>query len=88
MAKRISMPPIVVVLMAVSVTSQQAGVTQQPVESRVVPLKTASKLATDTRYETVSGDPAKAGALFLIRIHAEAGFIIMPHTHAYDQDPE
>jgi hypothetical protein len=86
MAKRISMLPTVVVLMAVSITSQQASFTQQPVESHVVPLKTFSKLATDKRYETVSGDPAKAGAPFVIRIHAEAGFIIMPHTHLVDEN--
>jgi hypothetical protein len=86
MAKRISMLPIVVVLMAVSVTSPQASLTQQPVESHVVPLKTFSKLATDKRYETVSGDPAKAGAPFVIRIHGEAGFIIMPHTHLVDEN--
>jgi hypothetical protein len=86
MAKRISMLPIVVVLIAVSVATQQAALTQQPVESHVVPLKTFSKLATDKRYETVSGDPAKAGAPFVIRIHAEAGFIIMPHTHLVDEN--
>jgi hypothetical protein len=86
MAKRISRLPILVVLIAVSVTSQQAGLAQQPVESHVVPLKTFSKLATDKRVETVSGDPAKAGAPFVIRIHAEAGYIIMPHTHPVDEN--
>jgi hypothetical protein len=40
----------------------------------------------DKRYETVSGDPAKAGSPFVIRIHAEAGYIIMPHTHPEDEN--
>jgi hypothetical protein len=81
MGRGISMLVILVVLTAVSVSSQQSGPAQRPVESHVVPLKKFSKLAMDKRYETVSGDPAKAGAPFVIRIHAEAGYIIMPHTH-------
>ncbi len=40
----------------------------------------------DKRFETVAGDPAKAGAPFVIRIHAEAGYIIMPHTHPEDEN--
>jgi len=81
MAKRIWMLPGLVVSMVVSVGAQRAFSGQQPVEHHVVPLKTISKLATDKRYETVSGDPARAGAPFVIRIHAEARYIIMPHTH-------
>jgi len=86
MAKRIWMLPGLVVSMVVSVGAQRAFSGQQPVEHHVVPLKTISKLATDKRYETVSGDPARAGAPFVIRIHAEAGFIIMPHTHLVDEN--
>jgi SAM-dependent methyltransferase len=37
----------------------------------------------DKRFEKVSGDPTRAGAPFVIRIHAEAGYIIMTTTH-YD----
>jgi hypothetical protein len=81
MAKRISMLPILVVLMAVSVGSQRAASEQQP-ESHVVPLKTFSPIH---RFETLSGDPAKAG-LYAIRIHAEAGYIIMPHIHPEDEN--
>ena len=86
MGKGMSILLMLVVLMAVSVGSQQAGPSQQPVQSHVVPLKTFAKLAMDKRYETVSGDPAKAGAPFVIRIHAEAGYIIMPHTHPEDEN--
>lgn len=52
----------------------------------MVPLKKFFKLAMDKRFETVSGDPAKAGAPFVIRLHAEAGYIIMPHTHPEDEN--
>jgi quercetin dioxygenase-like cupin family protein len=77
---------ILVVLTVVSASSQQVVPAQQPIQSHVVPLKKLSKLSMDKRYETVSGDPAKAGAPFVIRIHAEAGYIIMPHTHPEDEN--
>jgi hypothetical protein len=77
MGKGMSMLLVLVVLTAVSVSSQQAGLSQQPVQSHVVPLKKFSKLSMDKRYETVAGDPAKVGAPFVIRIHAEAGYIII-----------
>ena len=86
MGKGVSVVLMIVVLMAVSVGSQQAGSRQQSVQSHVVPLKKLSKLAMDKRFETVSGDPAKEGAPFVIRIHAEAGYIIMPHTHPVDEN--
>jgi hypothetical protein len=83
MAKRISMLMLVVVLAALSVRFQQADLAQQPVQSHVVPLK---KLPKDQRFETLSGDPMKSGALYVIRIHAEAGYIIMPHAHPEDEN--
>jgi hypothetical protein len=72
-----------VVLAAVSVWSRQIRVAQQGGEGHVVPLKT---FPPDQRFETVSGDPAKSGAPFVIRIHAEAGYIIMPHIHPIDEN--
>jgi hypothetical protein len=86
MGRGISMLVILVVLTAVSISSQQSGPAQWPAESHVVPLKKLSKLAMDKRFETVSGDPTKAGTPFVIRIHAEAGYIIMPHTHPVDEN--
>src|SRR5437667_8629372 len=74
---------ILVVLTVVSVGSKQLVLAQQP---HVVPLKKLSRLSMDKRYETVSGDPTKAGMPFVIRIHAEAGYIIMPHTHPEDEN--
>ena len=83
MARRTSMLVIFAVFAAVSVWSQQTKVAQQPGEGHVVPLK---KFPLDQRFETVSGDSAKSGAPFVIRIHAEAGYIIMPHTHPIDEN--
>jgi len=83
MAMRISTLLILMILAVVSVRSRQAGAAQQPVESHVVPLK---KFSPDHRFETVAGDPAKSGEPFVIRIHAEAGYIIMPHTHLIDEN--
>ena len=83
MARHTSTLLILLVLAWVSVVSQQAGLAQQPVESHVVPLK---KFSAEHRFETVSGDPAKSGEPFVIRIHAEAGYIIMPHTHPVDEN--
>ena len=68
------------------ISEQGASLAQQPVESHAVPLKKFSKLDMDKRFEKVSGDPAKAGAPFVIRIHAEAGYIIMPHRHSVDEN--
>jgi len=48
-----------------------------------VPLK---EFPRDRRFETVAGDPAKSGAFYVIRIHAEAGYIIMPHIHPEDEN--
>ena len=83
MAWRTSMLFILVVLPVVSVWSQQISVAQQPAQPLVVPLK---QFPLDQRFETVSGDPAKSGKPFVIRIHAEAGYIIMPHTHPVDEN--
>jgi hypothetical protein len=77
---------ILAALMVILVNSQHAGFAQLPAESHVVPLKKFSKLPMDKRFETVWGDPAKAGVPFVIRIHAEAGYIIMPHTHSEDEN--
>jgi hypothetical protein len=54
--KGMSILLILVVLTAVSV---KAGLAQQPVQPKVVPLKKVSNLSMDKRYETVSGTPRK-----------------------------
>lgn len=83
MARLISTLLIVLIWTVISARSQRAGLAQQPAQLHVVPLK---KFPLDQRFETVSGDPAKSGALYVIRIHAEAGYIIMPHTHPEDEN--
>jgi hypothetical protein len=83
MAWRSSMLFVLAVLAGVLVWAQQTGVAQRAGEGHVVPLKA---FPPDQRFETVSGDPAKSGAPFVIRIHAEAGYIIMPHTHPIDEN--
>ena len=77
---------ILPVLIAALVSAQQETLAQKADQSHVVPLKSLSRLEMDKRLETVSGDPAKAGEPFVIRIHAEAGYIIMPHTHPVDEN--
>jgi hypothetical protein len=74
------------VMAMVTVIAQSSVGEPQPLEHQVVPLQALSKLATDKRFETVWGDPSIAGAPFVIRIHAEAGYIIMPHTHEVDEN--
>jgi len=66
------------VLIGGSVSSQQMHGTA----FHTVPLKEFPK---DRRFETVSGDPTKAGAIYVIRVHAERGYITMPHTHPQDE---
>jgi hypothetical protein len=75
-----------VTTMTLLLTLEKATLAQQSEQPNVVPLRTISRLSMDKRYETVSGDPAKAGAPFVIRIYAEAGYIIMPHTHPEDEN--
>jgi len=86
MAKQVPMLAGIVVSIVASVGAPRAFSEQQPVEHHVVPLKILSKLPTDKRVERVAGDPAIVGAPFVIRIHAEAGYVIMPHTHQVDEN--
>lgn len=81
MAKSIPMLLILVVLATLG-SSQQAGPAPQSVLSHTVPLKSFPR---DHRFVTISGDPTKSGALYVIRIHSEMGYIIMPHTHPEDE---
>ncbi len=82
MIKRISVLLIPMFLAAVSAKSQQGGSIQQPAHAQVMPLKPFSPIH---RFETLSGDPAKTGP-YVIRIHAEAGYVIMPHFHPEDEN--
>jgi hypothetical protein len=50
---------------------------------QVVPLK---RMPSKQWVETVSGDPQKAGVPFVIRIHNDAGYIVLPRTHPIDEN--
>ena len=69
-------------LLAFAILAALSARSQVPTSSHVVPMATFSR---DHRFVTVSGDPTKPGALYVIRIHSEAGYIIMPHTHPEDE---
>jgi hypothetical protein len=56
---------------------------QNPTPRRVVPL---TKMPSEQWVERVSGDPGKAGAPFVIRIHNDAGYIVLPHVHPIDEN--
>jgi len=55
-------------------------------QASVVPLHKFSVEELNKRIEVVHGDRTKPGEPFVIRIHAEAGFIVMPHTHPVDEN--
>ena len=55
-------------------------------DSHIVPLKKFSVEALNKRTEAVRGDRTRAGEPFVIRIQAEAGFIVMPHVHPVDEN--
>jgi len=74
------------VLAGVCLSTQQALLAQQTPESHVVPLKHSSIATMEKRVEAVRGDRTKPGEPFVIRIHAEAGYIVMPHTHPIDEN--
>jgi len=49
----------------------------------VVPL---NKIPSDQWIEKVSGDMDKPGLPFVIRIHHDAGYVVLPHTHPEDEN--
>lgn len=36
--------------------------------------------------ETIWGDPDREGSPFVIRIHADAGYVVLPHVHPVDEN--
>jgi len=43
-------------------------------------------IAAGQWVEKVWGDPEKAGEFFALRIHNDAGYLVMPHVHPMDQN--
>lgn len=74
---------LLLVLAVGAVIAPKSGRAQQPDSSHVVPLK---EFSADQRFETVSGDPKQSGSPYVIRIHAEPGYVVMPHTHPEDEN--
>jgi hypothetical protein len=79
--KKTSVLSLLIAFTAISGWSQQPP-DAQPTHSHVVPLKPFSG---EHRFEAVSGDVKKAGEIYVIRIHSEAGYVVMPHTHPEDE---
>ena len=69
-------------LLAFSIAVNNAK-SQDPVRPGVVPLH---KIPSDQWVEKVWGDPDKPGAAFVIRIHNDAGYLVLPHTHPVDEN--
>jgi hypothetical protein len=70
-------------LLVLSVAVNNAEAQDSATHGGVVPLR---KHAPGQWVEKVWGDPDKPGAAFVIRIHADAGYIILPHTHLIDEN--
>jgi hypothetical protein len=69
-------------VLALSLTGN--GVPSQgPAHHGVVPL---NKFSPGQWVEKVWGDPDKPGAVFVIRIHNDAGYVVLPHTHPIDEN--
>lgn len=49
----------------------------------VAPLE---KIPSEQWIEVLSGDPAKEGSPFVLRLHNDAGYVVMPHTHPVDEN--
>ena len=49
----------------------------------VVPL---NRIPSEQWIEKVSGDPDESGLPFVIRIHHDAGYVVLPHTHPEDEN--
>ena len=55
---------------------------QESARHGVVPLH---KISPGQWVDKVWGDPDKPGAPFVLRIHNDAGYIVLPHTHRIDE---
>jgi hypothetical protein len=70
---------LVLALTLAGVQAQSQAVHEGPL---VVPVH---KLPAGQWVERVWGDPTKAGEVFAIRIHNDAGYIVVPHVHPMDE---
>lgn len=74
---------LIVILMPLLIFMPTLSKAQDSAPPGVVPLH---KPRPGQWAERVRGDPDKPGEPFVIRIHADAGYIILPHTHLVDEN--
>jgi hypothetical protein len=79
MFSRITFALALVTLFVASSHAQSVSGRDLPV---VVPLH---KMRAGQWVEKVWGDPEKPGEVFAIRIHNDAGYLVMPHVHPMDE---
>jgi hypothetical protein len=70
------------VLLALFLVANNAN-SQDLAHGGVVPL---NKIPSEQWIEKVSGDMNKPGLPFVIRIHHDAGYVVLPHTHPEDEN--
>ena len=73
----------IVILLALSFTFDNAKAQDQSAQHSVYPL---SRFQPGQWVEKVSGDFTKPGDPFVFRIHQDAGYITLPHTHPIDEN--
>ena len=69
-------------LLALSLAGNNAE-SQDAARHGVVPL---NKIPSEQWVEKVWGDSDKAGAPYVIRIHNDAGYVVLPHVHPEDEN--
>jgi hypothetical protein len=79
MFSRITFALALVTLFVASSHAQSESDRDRPI---VVPLH---KMRAGQWVEKVWGDPEKPGEVFAIRIHNDAGYLVMPHVHPMDE---
>lgn len=70
------------VLLALFLVGDNAN-SQDLAHGGVVPL---NKIPSEQWIEKVSGDMNKPGLPFVIRIHHDGGYVVLPHTHPEDEN--
>ena len=73
----------IVILLALSFAFHNAKAQDQSAQHSVYPL---SQFQPGQWVEKVSGDFTKPGEPFVFRIHQDAGYITLPHTHPIDEN--
>jgi hypothetical protein len=70
-------------VLTVSLATNHANSEDHATSHSVVPL---SKISPEKWFVKVSGDLENPGEAFVIRIHNDAGYIVLPHTHPMDEN--